>query len=58
MNSMFAFMCVRHVTVRDSGYAGCTGLSCHDWTVIVVSLYSVFTFRWLYVCTYVSFWLF
>ena len=27
MDSMFAFRCVRHVTVRDSSCVGCTGLS-------------------------------
>ena len=45
MDSMFAFLCVRHVTVQDFSCAGCIGLSCRDWTVIVVSLYSMFTFR-------------
>ena len=45
MDSMFAFLCVRHVTVWGSSCAGCTGLSCLNWTVIVVGLYSMFTFR-------------
>ena len=45
MDSMFTFLCGRQVTVRDSSCAGCTGLSCRDWTVIVVGLYSMFTFR-------------
>ena len=27
-------------SVRDSGCAGCTRLSCHDWPVIVVDLHS------------------
>ena len=35
MDSILAFLCVRHVTMRDSSCAGCTGLSCRDWTVIV-----------------------